>query len=228
MPCEAGAGPGGSSQACDSAGGTGMSPLLCAKRVASAEELLAPLLEPQPAAAAAPVPSLPPAVAEAVAAQLGRVPLEARLDPLALSSRCGEIVEVSAMQAGAPCKLQGGRRAGSLHKQKQPGWDASCCQCCSSNAPHFPCCRCWCARASRCPRCRCRRRLPRHLCQRSRQRRNRLRPRQDRRRSRREQHLCCRGGVPQRPPLQLALRLRRGSRAGSGPRAGRAARGAWN
>ena len=72
----------------------GQPPALCAKRVACAEELVPPLLAAGPGGAAEAAP-LPPAVAEAVAGQLGRVPLEARLDPLALSSRCSDTVEVS-------------------------------------------------------------------------------------------------------------------------------------
>lgn len=68
-------------------------PALCAKRLACAEELLAPLLGAQVVSLAEAAPP-PPAVAEAVAAQLARVPLQARLDPLALSSRCGDTIEV--------------------------------------------------------------------------------------------------------------------------------------
>lgn len=72
-------------------------PSLCARRVACAEELLAPLM---PAGAEAAdgseggAAALPPAVAAAVAGQLAAVPLAEALDPLALSSRCVEIVEV--------------------------------------------------------------------------------------------------------------------------------------
>ncbi|PSC68125.1 hypothetical protein C2E20_8288 [Micractinium conductrix] len=77
-------------------GGAGRPPSLCARRVACAEELLAPLM---PAGAEAAdgseggAAALPPAVAAAVAGQLAAVPLAEALDPLALSSRCVEIVE---------------------------------------------------------------------------------------------------------------------------------------
>lgn len=75
-------------------GAAGQPPSLCAKRVACAEELVPPLLAAAPEAPVGTAP-LPPAVAEAVVGQLGRVPLEARLDPLSLSSRCCDTVEVS-------------------------------------------------------------------------------------------------------------------------------------
>lgn len=75
-------------------GAAGQPPSLCAKRVACAEELVPPLLAAAPEAPVGIAP-LPPAVAEAVAGQLGRVPLEARLDSLSLSSRCCDTVEVS-------------------------------------------------------------------------------------------------------------------------------------
>lgn len=74
-------------------GASGQPPALCAKRVACAEELVLPLLAASPEVPASTTP-LPAAVAEAVAGQLGRVPLEARLDPLSLSSRCSDTVEV--------------------------------------------------------------------------------------------------------------------------------------
>ena len=74
-------------------GAAGQPPALCAKRVACAEELVPPLLAAAPETPAGTAP-LPPAVAEAVAGQLGKVPLEGRLDPLALSSRCRDTVEV--------------------------------------------------------------------------------------------------------------------------------------
>lgn len=74
----------------------GRPPALCAKRVACAEELLTPLVAPpsgEGVAAGAGAP-MAPAVAEAVARQLAAVPLSEQLDPLALSSRSGEVVEV--------------------------------------------------------------------------------------------------------------------------------------
>ncbi|KAL4427862.1 hypothetical protein ABPG75_001951 [Micractinium tetrahymenae] len=78
---------------------------LCAKRVASAEELLAPLLHAgEPAQAG--VAELPPAVAAAVAGQLAAVPLAERLDPLALSSRCSEVVEMLVRESQPMPKLQ--------------------------------------------------------------------------------------------------------------------------
>ncbi len=52
-----------------------------------------PLLAAAPEVPAGTAP-LPPAVAEAVGIQLGKVPLEGWLDPLALSSRCRDTVEV--------------------------------------------------------------------------------------------------------------------------------------
>jgi hypothetical protein len=69
---------------------------LVAKRLASADELAAPLLAPAapPAGKAAAAAPLSAAVAEVVAGQLARVPLSEQLDPLALSSRCGEMIEV--------------------------------------------------------------------------------------------------------------------------------------
>ncbi|KAL4442076.1 hypothetical protein ABPG77_011337 [Micractinium sp. CCAP 211/92] len=70
--------------------GAGRPTTLCAKRLASAEELLAPLLPAGEAGTA----ELPPAVAAAVSAQLAAVPLAEKLDPLALSSRCSEVVEM--------------------------------------------------------------------------------------------------------------------------------------
>lgn len=79
LPCEAGA-------------------TLCAKRVACAEELLAPMLPGGAVASAAAAP-LPPAVTSAVAEQLARVPLE-QLEPLRLSNRCNETVEVCSAFAG--------------------------------------------------------------------------------------------------------------------------------
>ena len=81
----------------------GAPPALLAKRVASAEELLAPPLLGAAAAAAGgeAVAAPAPAVAEAVAAAVGRVPLEPRLDPLALSGRCVETVEVQGLGAGS-------------------------------------------------------------------------------------------------------------------------------
>jgi hypothetical protein len=66
---------------------------LLAKRVASAEELLAPVLQASNGMALQGAAALSPAVAEAVASQLALVPLE-QLDPLALSSRSNETVEV--------------------------------------------------------------------------------------------------------------------------------------
>lgn len=72
--------------------GAGRPTALCAKRLASAEELLAPLMPAGEASTA----ELPPAVAATVSAQLAAVPLAEKLDPLALSSRCSEVAEVGA------------------------------------------------------------------------------------------------------------------------------------
>lgn len=99
----------------------GAAPALCAKRVASADELVPPLLA---AEAAAPAALLPPALAEAVAGQLGAVPLEARLDPLALSSRCRDTIEVGAASV-LPLKylrtcMSGTARLGTAHINSTP------------------------------------------------------------------------------------------------------------
>jgi hypothetical protein len=76
--------------------GGGRPAALVAKRLASADELAAPLLAPAASPGGAGAAAAPPsaAVAEAVAGQLARVPLSEQLDPLALSSRCGEMIEV--------------------------------------------------------------------------------------------------------------------------------------
>lgn len=111
--------------------GAGQPAALCAKRVACAEELLAPMLPAGADASAAVVP-LPPAVASAVTAQLARVPLE-QLEPLRLSNRCCETVEVRIGSGG--------------------GEDSSSCYCREFHSPACSQRRCWCGRVCRRPRC---------------------------------------------------------------------------
>lgn len=85
---------------------------LCAKRVASAEELLSPLLPAGGACTA----ELPPAVTAAVTAQLAELPLAEQLDPLALSSRSSEVVEVGAARRSKKWRRRW-PAAGPVHSQ---------------------------------------------------------------------------------------------------------------